>query len=304
METDNNTHQAVAKGLSVDSELTLEPLIMCKLCLCEYAPSRMTTLEQCSCVFCTLCLTQYVELMIREGCGTTVTCPELECPKNGVLQDAEIACLVPADLLQLYQQLKFEREIHLDPSRTRCPRVQCQAVCHIDAGDSHQAVPVQCPSCCTEFCSICKASWHPGQGCQKSPPFMLSKGSDDGFLISHDTEAPIKQCPVCHILIERNEGCAQMMCKNCKHTFCWYCLHNLDNDIFLRHYDKGPCRNRLGHSRASVIWNRTQVVGILFGLGLIVLVTSPLLLLASPCILCCVCKTCRNKRKHNRPPST
>lgn len=27
----------------------------------------------------------------------------------------------------------------------------------------------------------------------------------------------------------------------------------------MRHYDKGPCRNKLGHSRASVMWNRTQV---------------------------------------------
>lgn len=33
----------------------------------------------------------------------------------------------------------------------------------------------------------------------------------------------------------------------------------LQGDIFLRHYDKGPCRNKLGHSRASVMWNRTQV---------------------------------------------
>lgn len=47
-------------------------------------------------------------------------------------------------------------------------------------------------------------------------------------LIGTETEAPIKQCPVCRIYIERNEGCAQMMCKNCKHTFCWYCLQNLD----------------------------------------------------------------------------
>lgn len=36
-------------------------------------------------------------------------------------------------------------------------------------------------------------------------------------------------------------------------------LFALQNDIFLRHYDKGPCRNKLGHSRASVMWNRTQV---------------------------------------------
>lgn len=47
-------------------------------------------------------------------------------------------------------------------------------------------------------------------------------------LFGTDADAPIKQCPVCRIYIERNEGCAQMMCKNCKHTFCWYCLQNLD----------------------------------------------------------------------------
>ncbi|XP_055510702.1 E3 ubiquitin-protein ligase RNF144B-like [Leucoraja erinacea] len=295
------TLQMMAKGPSVD--LALEPLMKCKLCLCDHTLDKMTTLNQCSCCFCTTCLTQYVELMIREGCGSPVTCPELGCPKNGVFQDTEIARLVPADLLQLYQQLKFDREIHLDPTRTRCPKVLCQAVCQIEEGDSRQAASVQCPSCHLQFCSICKESWHAGQACQDSQPFKPSKGTDDGVLNNQDTDAPIKQCPVCHIFIERNQGCAQMMCKNCKHTFCWYCLHDLDNDIFLRHYDKGPCRNKLGHSRASVIWNRTQVVGILFGIGLIVLVTSPLLLLASPCILCCICKSCRSKRKRNRPPS-
>lgn len=31
------------------------------------------------------------------------------------------------------------------------------------------------------------------------------------------------------------------------------------DDFLLIHYDKGPCRNKLGHSRASVIWHRTQV---------------------------------------------
>lgn len=31
------------------------------------------------------------------------------------------------------------------------------------------------------------------------------------------------------------------------------------SDIMLRHYDKGPCRNKLGHSRASLFLHRTQV---------------------------------------------
>lgn len=32
------------------------------------------------------------------------------------------------------------------------------------------------------------------------------------------------------------------------------------SDIMLRHYDKGPCRNKLGHSRASLFFHRTQVI--------------------------------------------
>ncbi|XP_007950549.1 E3 ubiquitin-protein ligase RNF144B [Orycteropus afer afer] len=248
-------------------DLALAPLVTCKLCLCEHSLDKMTTLQECQCIFCTA-----------------------------------IACLVPVDQFQLYQRLKFEREVHLDPYRTWCPIADCQTVCHVASSEPGQPVLVECPSCHLKFCSCCKDAWHAEDSCRDSQPTILP--TEHGALFGADTEAPIKQCPVCRVYIERNEGCAQMMCKNCKHTFCWYCLQNLDNDIFLRHYDKGPCRNKLGHSRASVMWNRTQVVGILVGLGIIALVTSPLLLLASPCIICCVCKSCRGKKKKHDPSTT
>lgn len=51
------------------------------------------------------------------------------------------------------------------------------------------------------------------------------------------------------------------------------------DDFLLIHYDKGPCRNKLGHSRASVIWHRTQVGG-----------GSPgALILGRECVCACVC---------------
>lgn len=34
-------------------DLALEPLLTCKLCLCEYSLDKMTTLQECSCIFCT-----------------------------------------------------------------------------------------------------------------------------------------------------------------------------------------------------------------------------------------------------------
>lgn len=56
--------------------------------------------------------------------------------------------------------------------------------------------------------------------------------SPSSFYKNEEDDAPIKRCPKCKVYIERDEGCAQMMCKNCKHAFCWYCLESLDVSWF------------------------------------------------------------------------
>lgn len=35
------------------------------------------------------CLKQYVELLIKEGLETAISCPDAACPKQGQLQDSE-----------------------------------------------------------------------------------------------------------------------------------------------------------------------------------------------------------------------
>lgn len=279
------------------ADFQLSPEVFCKLCLSEHPSAATRELRSCNCKFCTACLQQYVRLAIMEGGGAPVTCPDMACQKTGVLLDSEIAGLAAADQVELYQRLKFERGVKLDPSKAWCPVIECQAVCTVQPSTEGQPAAVPCLTCHAVFCSGCRGPWQDGHTCPERQPMMsLPTPSHE----SSHSDMPIKQCPMCGVYIERNQGCAQMLCKSCKHTFCWYCLQNLDGDIFLRHYDKGPCRNKLGHSRASVMWNRAQVVGILVGVSIIVLVTSPLLLLASPCILCCVCKPCRGKKKKKR----
>uniref|UniRef100_A0A4W2GFH3 E3 ubiquitin-protein ligase RNF144A n=1 Tax=Bos indicus x Bos taurus TaxID=30522 RepID=A0A4W2GFH3_BOBOX len=210
-------------------------------------------------VFCFFqCLKQYVELLIKEGLETAISCPDAACPKQGHLQENEIECMVAAEIMQRYKKLQFEREVLLDPCRTWCPASTCQAVCQLQEMGLHTPQLVQCKACDTEFCSACKASWHPGQGCPETMPITFLPGETSSAFKLDEDDAPIKRCPKCKVYIERDEGCAQMMCKNCKHAFCWYCLESLDDDFLLIHYDKGPCRNKLGHSRASVIWHRTQ----------------------------------------------
>ncbi|XP_041842868.1 E3 ubiquitin-protein ligase RNF144B isoform X2 [Melanotaenia boesemani] len=279
--------------LGANPQIGLE--IFCKLCLSQQPTAATRELQSCRCMYCTACLQQYVQLAIMEGGGAPITCPDMACHKSGVLTESELAGLAAADQVELYQRLKFEREVKLDPSKAWCPVLECQAVCSVQPSTEGLPAAVPCPTCHAIFCSSCRGPWKDSHICPERQPMI----SPSPF---HESSADmsIKQCPMCGIYIERNQGCAQMLCKSCKHTFCWYCLQNLDGDIFLRHYDKGPCRNKLGHSRASVMWNRTQVVGILVGVSIIVLVTSPLLLLASPCILCCVCKPCSRKKKKKK----
>ncbi|XP_027793595.2 E3 ubiquitin-protein ligase RNF144A isoform X1 [Marmota flaviventris] len=244
-------------------DLALDPLVSCKLCLGEYPVEQMTTIAQCQCIFCTLCLKQYVELLIKEGLETAISCPDAACPKQGRLQEDEIECMVAAEIMQRYKKLQFEREVLFDPCRTWCPASSCQAVCQVQDMGLQTPQLVQCKACDMEFCSACRARWHPGQGCPETMPITFLPGETSSAFRMEGDDAPIKRCPKCKVYIERDEGCAQMMCKSCKHAFCWYCLESLDDDFLLIHYDKGPCRNKLGHSRASVIWHRTQALSLL-----------------------------------------
>ncbi|XP_055885526.1 probable E3 ubiquitin-protein ligase RNF144A-A isoform X1 [Biomphalaria glabrata] len=280
-------------------DLAIDPLILCKLCLSELPLVDMYELVDCKCLFCEMCMKQYLSVMITEGLVGDLTCPDAQCKKQGKLNIEEIEHLVDRQTFQRFQRLHFQREVDLDPNRTFCPEIGCETVCHVCSSQSHAgggaaaptSIPVQCPTCGLQFCSVCKTKWHAPKSCDE----VVASGPIEEFGIPfhNSDDAKIKRCPVCHVPIERNDGCAQMMCKRCKHVFCWYCLQSLDDDFLLRHYDKGPCKNKLGHSRASVIWHRTQVVGIFAGFGVLLLVASPFLLLAAPCILCCKCKICR-----------
>lgn len=67
-------------------------------------------------------------------------------------------------------------EVLLDPCRTWCPASTCQAVCQLQEMGLQTPQLVQCKACHTEFCSACKASWHPGQGCPETMPITFLPG--------------------------------------------------------------------------------------------------------------------------------
>uniref|UniRef100_A0A1L8DSM8 E3 ubiquitin-protein ligase RNF144B n=1 Tax=Nyssomyia neivai TaxID=330878 RepID=A0A1L8DSM8_9DIPT len=304
-----------------DSIVTIIP---CKLCLGEVNRYQLTKIRQCGCSFCTECMKAYVEFEILEG-AYEISCPDAMCPMQGIISIQEVSTLVPQSLMEKHHRYRLNREVEKDRNRTWCPKAGCETVCLVDGGTSStspvptsrsvtfqlphstgggatcSALPppclVHCPTCREDFCSGCKKAWHPSMTCEENTRRLAADGRDtDNIGILFDSDL-IKCCPMCAVPIEKDEGCAQMMCKRCKHVFCWYCLASLDDDFLLRHYDKGPCKNKLGHSRASVVWHRAQVIGIFAGFGILLLVASPLLLLAAPCIVCCKCRICSGAAK-------
>ena len=71
-------------------------------------------------------------------------------------------------------------------------------------------------------------------------------------------------------------------------------------NIFLTHYTLSPpphthtkFSTESGHVLKLNLICFGQVVGIFAGFGVLLLVASPFLLLAAPCILCCKCKICK-----------
>ncbi|CAK1544902.1 unnamed protein product [Leptosia nina] len=263
--------------------------INCKLCLEDATPDKVTVISGCGCAFCTKCMKSYVEFEICNG-AYEVSCPDARCSTSGALSLDEISKLVSSSTLDKHIKFRINHEVAMDAMRAFCPRPGCDTIVQVRATS-----PAHCPKCKHDFCSQCNQEWHGGISCEAAAASSSMGGA--GAPLLADSEL-IKLCPMCRVPIEKDEGCAQMMCKRCKHVFCWYCLASLDDDFLLRHYDKGPCKNKLGHSRASVLWHRAQVVGIFAGFGLLLLVASPLLLLAAPCIVCCKCRLCNPNTKN------
>ena len=114
----------------------------------------------------------------------------------------------------------YTTEVSLDTLRTWCPSSGCGTICNICEGSKYQGMAVTCATCDNQFCSSCSATWHEGLSCEEE--------AGDQAGLWRDLAENIKKCPQCQVPIERNEGCAQMMCRRCKHVFCWFCLASLD----------------------------------------------------------------------------
>jgi len=161
-------------------------------CLICWEEEDLIELPGCEHMFCKSCLRKCIESNTRN---------EMECPQceeiigEDFINDTFDDISVPNN----------SQEIH-------CPN--CDTV-----NQPNEFNMIICYHCEYEFCQFCESTECSNYRCD------LIQELKDAC-----NEDVIKQCPKCHVLIERISGCNGVICSLCNCHFCWEC-GKLDKDI-------------------------------------------------------------------------
>ncbi|XP_078621115.1 E3 ubiquitin-protein ligase arih1-like isoform X5 [Branchiostoma floridae x Branchiostoma japonicum] len=193
--------------------------LLCEICLITMPQSYMTGLE-CGHRFCISCWNEYLTTKIMdEGMGQTISCAAHGC--DILVDDATVMRLIQDSKVKLkYQHLITNSFVECHRLMKWCPAPDCKYAVRVQYVD---AKPVSC-ACGHSFCFSCSENWHDPVKCSWLKKWK--KKCDDDSETSNWIAANTKECPKCHVTIEKDGGCNHMVCRNqnCKADFCWVCL--------------------------------------------------------------------------------
>lgn len=191
----------------------------CEICCYTRPANEMTGLE-CGHKFCSVCWMDYLtSKIVDEGMGQTISCAAYGC--DILVDDVTVMKLITDPKVKLkYQHLITNSFVECNRLLRWCPAPDCGHVIKVQHFDCK---PVQC-ACGHTFCFACGENWHDPVKCVWLRKWI--KKCDDDSETSNWIAANTKECPKCHVTIEKDGGCNHMICKNqnCKADFCWVCL--------------------------------------------------------------------------------
>ncbi|XP_022915099.1 potential E3 ubiquitin-protein ligase ariadne-2 [Onthophagus taurus] len=205
------------KPAAIPTTFTYTRYATCPVCVSPQVSQSFCHLS-CAHLFCKDCWTMHFEVQINQGISTAISCMARDCevlaPEDFVLKH-----LSKPNLREKYQQFTFQDYVKSHPQLRFCPGPNCQVVIRSRELKAKRSV---CTHCKTIFCFKCGMDYHAPTDCGIIKQW-LTKCADDSETANY-ISAHTKDCPKCHICIEKNGGCNHMQCYNCKHDFCWMCL--------------------------------------------------------------------------------
>lgn len=215
----------------VKNKKFLESLHTCCICFSEFPGFGFTRLP-CQHHFCKSCVQQYCNMHVKDGSVMNLTCPDVGCKESvppGLLRD-----LLDKEAFERWEELLLQKTLDSMPDVIYCPKCRTPSIEDPD----HL---VQCSKCRFSFCSLCMATWHPGQNCMTpEAKLRILQSRRQGRALGEETlrqerelmneclamdyiKREAKQCPTCKMAVEKSEGCNKMTCSNCGGYFCFQC---------------------------------------------------------------------------------
>lgn len=191
----------------------------CSVCYASYDPNRFANLS-CGHSFCRDCWAMHFECQIGQGISTAIGCMASDCDVR-VPEDMVLSLIARPMLREKYQQFAFRDFVKSHPELRFCPGPNCEIIVR---SSDRSPKRVLCRGCQFVFCFVCGNDYHAPTDCATIQRW-LTKCADDSETANY-ISAHTKDCPKCHICIEKNGGCNHMQCLGCKYDFCWMCLRD------------------------------------------------------------------------------
>ena len=213
--------------------------IRCDLCEELYEIKDCFKHELCGKSFCVYCWTNYFTEKINNKI-LDIKCMNNKC--NVELNKDFIEEIIKNDnnLSKKYKLFNDRILILNNKNYIPCPFPDCEGYAIKENQEQYNFNNKNYMKCINDhiFCNKCKTIAHGEKNCSENNIF-----EKEIFIFSRketNEAKELKQCPNCHILIYRNEGCNHIICKNCNYQFCWLCLRKYEPN----HYEVGSCAGK------------------------------------------------------------
>lgn len=187
---------------------------------------RNYMLEVCNHYYCSDCITQQINVSLREN-KLPLQCAE--CSEMFSFQD----------LLNLSHRMKdvlFQNDIIASAIRhcimvnpkqyMHCPYYSCGALLMLN--DQETDEEFKCSYCSNSVCLRCRHVSHRGMSCDE-----FTKDVKEWIGVDPRNR---RRCPSCNMGIEKTGGCSNVGCTHCKKAICWKCEHFFETeDLCYRH---------------------------------------------------------------------
>jgi ariadne-2 len=192
--------------------------IVCNVCY-QSCPAEYQKSLSCGHSYCRECWSNHLEVHILNGMTTNIECMAIGCHIL-VPEDFALNLLTTkSSLRDKYMQFAFRDYVNSHPRLRYCIGANCDIIIRAKEPNAKRVI---CKHCKSSYCFKCGADYHAPTHCQ-TIKLWLTKCEDDSETANY-ISAHTKDCPKCHICIEKNGGCNHMQCYSCKHDFCWMCL--------------------------------------------------------------------------------